>query len=310
MESTNKKYLYVLTNSINIQYKRFKIGKHKGTLDELRSRYQTYIPDLRVLFFEQFNDTDKIEKIILDQFDEYRIVLESGRKSEWVEKIDCFEVIKFITTEKIKDQSITNDELNKLHDQIKTQNLKIDEQTEKINNLTKQHNTQIDKIIEQEYQLNKSKTFIENIRRSIKIFDTERTKNSSDKFFGNTELCSEDVKNNQHFGEKIIYESPVNIPPLPQPSYYRVYIKPDVTHQITYMKSDDIFDLQQKFFSNPFCDPRTNEILRLNGVRYKELEKICGKPLTDDQIKELLSNFKKNPKVHPLTNIPIILGSF
>lgn len=64
---------------------RCKVGKHAGTLNELRSRYITAIPDLRINYFIRTHHAAEVETIFKSKYINYRIPNVNGNVSEWVE---------------------------------------------------------------------------------------------------------------------------------------------------------------------------------------------------------------------------------
>ncbi|BAV61084.1 hypothetical protein [Acanthamoeba castellanii mimivirus] len=39
----------------------FKLGKHQGSLEKLISRYNTYLPDVKICYFQYIDDAAKTE---------------------------------------------------------------------------------------------------------------------------------------------------------------------------------------------------------------------------------------------------------
>jgi hypothetical protein len=60
---------------------RYKIGRHKGSIDALVKRYITAIPDVRIDFFME--GIGHLEQTIHKMLDGYRINNVHGHKSEW-----------------------------------------------------------------------------------------------------------------------------------------------------------------------------------------------------------------------------------
>lgn len=75
--------IYVFTDPLNESLNQYKVGSHKGTLNQLRSRYITGLPKLIVRYFIK----TKNAKIIEDRFKILCInsrILNNGNLSEWV----------------------------------------------------------------------------------------------------------------------------------------------------------------------------------------------------------------------------------
>ena len=76
--------IYVLTDPINESLSRYKVGSHKGTLSELRSRYITPIPNLIIRYFIQIDNAKEIESYFKLAYENRRIINSNGNRSEWV----------------------------------------------------------------------------------------------------------------------------------------------------------------------------------------------------------------------------------
>ena len=92
--------IYVLTSQLYLDFGKnlYKIGRHYGSVLKLLARYKTSVPNLKLLYFVDFDKAAEAEKEILNRLDEFRLqhdkCLEynlhcdeenTGRKSEWVE---------------------------------------------------------------------------------------------------------------------------------------------------------------------------------------------------------------------------------
>ena len=62
----------------------YKLGMHSGTQKKLLSRYGTPLIDPIIYFFRPVNDFKKIEALALKKFNKYRIINDSGKKTEWI----------------------------------------------------------------------------------------------------------------------------------------------------------------------------------------------------------------------------------
>lgn len=76
--------IYIVSDPDRIKKNEYKIGKHKGSRDDLIQRYITAIPMLNILLFVRVNNFSLIESKIFEKLDEFRLVNINGNKSEWV----------------------------------------------------------------------------------------------------------------------------------------------------------------------------------------------------------------------------------
>jgi hypothetical protein len=87
--------VYVIRD-LNSKRSRFKIGKHTGTMSALISRYQTYIPELKVELFLETEYAHNVELEAKKHFKDRMIALNgTKKKSEWCEA-SLKEIVEYI----------------------------------------------------------------------------------------------------------------------------------------------------------------------------------------------------------------------
>jgi len=75
--------IYLITDPNKKTYPH-KVGKHTGTLKDLKSRYRTYHPNHLVLLFIETSNAPIIEDRVKEAFYYYREVNDKGNRSEWL----------------------------------------------------------------------------------------------------------------------------------------------------------------------------------------------------------------------------------
>ena len=88
--------IYVLTDRINESLNRYKVGSHKGTLEELRLEYITSLPNLIVRYFIQIKNAKEIKNHFMFVHENVRIINSMGNRSEWV-KMSLDEIFNAIS---------------------------------------------------------------------------------------------------------------------------------------------------------------------------------------------------------------------
>src|SRR3990170_6646257 len=88
-------HLYILTDHNNIQFDQYKFGYCTGSLRALQARYQTYLPQVKIIFYHQCEDVKKIEHAIKHKFANKLIKNNNSNKSEWFQG-DVSELFSFI----------------------------------------------------------------------------------------------------------------------------------------------------------------------------------------------------------------------
>ena len=97
MSSLESDYnVYLISNEEMTAKKRFKYGKHHGTKKQLVQRYTTELIHPIVYFFESVTNYSVIESEVLRRLDNYRMLSKTGRKLEWIERLDLHVIIKCI----------------------------------------------------------------------------------------------------------------------------------------------------------------------------------------------------------------------
>lgn len=89
------KSIYVLSDSLNANEGKYKIGTHSGIIDDLVNRYVTYLPKLIIYFYIRTPLALKIENHFKEQFKSNRIVNIHGNESEWY-RMSLEEITKVI----------------------------------------------------------------------------------------------------------------------------------------------------------------------------------------------------------------------
>ena len=123
--------IYVLTDPVNESLSRYKVGSHKGTLSELRSRYITPIPNLIIRYFIQIDNAKQIESYFKLTYENRRIINSNGNRSEWVtmpldeifgaiSSLICRSKIVIENDTQIINFTETKDELNDLASKLQT----------------------------------------------------------------------------------------------------------------------------------------------------------------------------------------------
>jgi prophage antirepressor-like protein len=95
-KSFKTKCIYLISTNNRAKKNIYKIGKHFGKKRKLKSRYQTPLIWPNIYFYCKVNNYTLIEKKILEDLDEYRIINSNQNKTEWVnlDKETIIEVIK------------------------------------------------------------------------------------------------------------------------------------------------------------------------------------------------------------------------
>lgn len=86
--------IYVLMDPNKKNYN-IKVGKHSGTLNELKSRYRTYHPNHVILLFIETNNASTIEDNIKKELYHIREINDKGNRSEWYGS-DMKDIIEYI----------------------------------------------------------------------------------------------------------------------------------------------------------------------------------------------------------------------
>lgn len=84
--------IYIISSLIRAEKNEYKLGRHKGTSNELSTRYRTYLTKPIIYFFCPVKNYKTVEKIILQQLAKYRIKNDYDNKSEWI----CLELEKIL----------------------------------------------------------------------------------------------------------------------------------------------------------------------------------------------------------------------
>lgn len=78
------KYFYIITSPLHLDKKVFKIGYWGGTLEGLRQRYITILPQVIIYWYVLTPHAKRLEAILKQAYSEERIPNEAKRKSEWI----------------------------------------------------------------------------------------------------------------------------------------------------------------------------------------------------------------------------------
>ena len=98
--SNNYNYLqflsiYLISTPERMDKDEYKLGKHKGSLNKLISRYVTPLVIPLVFCFARVNNYSEIETKILEELDNFRLLNVNGNKSEWI-KLDRNKILTVI----------------------------------------------------------------------------------------------------------------------------------------------------------------------------------------------------------------------
>ena len=74
--------VYVVSNQSET-VSRYKIGFHTGSLSQLKSRYMTAIPDVKVHYFMETVHAKNVESKFKTKHSAQRVINSNGNKSEW-----------------------------------------------------------------------------------------------------------------------------------------------------------------------------------------------------------------------------------
>lgn len=73
--------IYILSDQANSG--RYKVGSHRGSLKQLRSRYITALPNLQIHYFIQTPHAKIVEESFKRQYSQFRVDNSNGNPSEW-----------------------------------------------------------------------------------------------------------------------------------------------------------------------------------------------------------------------------------
>lgn len=110
-----------------------KVGFHTGTLNLLRKRYITSLPNINLVFYLKV-DNNNLEKDIKNEFEKFRILNDNDRLSEWY-NIDSLQIINFIILKKIDKPVLTA--------QIEMKEVNTQTKIEKVNTYTQTENSEL-----------------------------------------------------------------------------------------------------------------------------------------------------------------------
>lgn len=77
--------VYVLSTRERAMFDIYKIGRHSGTSEKLLSRYRTTLFHPIIYHSVITGESERLERLTLKYLDNYRIINDTGRKSEWVQ---------------------------------------------------------------------------------------------------------------------------------------------------------------------------------------------------------------------------------
>ena len=89
--------IYIISTIQKADNDKYKFGRHKGPKKKLKSRYRTYLIEPIIYFFKPVNNYILVENIVKDILNDFRIINNNGKKTEWV-KLNLLKIIKIIET--------------------------------------------------------------------------------------------------------------------------------------------------------------------------------------------------------------------
>lgn len=87
--------IYVISTHYKANINEFKVGKFSGSMKKLISRYNTTLITPIIFYYREVNNYTLIEKQILSDLDEFRIINANGNKTEWI-RLDKDTIINII----------------------------------------------------------------------------------------------------------------------------------------------------------------------------------------------------------------------
>ena len=87
--------IYVISTHYKANINEFKVGKFSGSMKKLISRYNTSLITPIIFYYRKVNNYTLIEKQILSDLDDFRIINTNGNKSEWI-RLDKNTIINII----------------------------------------------------------------------------------------------------------------------------------------------------------------------------------------------------------------------
>lgn len=119
-------YLYILTDPDKIRTGTYKVGFTSCDRKGIISQYTRQLPEVALIFHEQFYNAKQLENRIKVEFNKHRIDNVNGNQSEWY-RCPSYEIISYVLTHGIRQQN--DNDIN-----YRMQRLELDFRN-KINNL-------------------------------------------------------------------------------------------------------------------------------------------------------------------------------
>ena len=87
--------IYILSCEVRSNNNEYKIGIHTGSLNKLKSRYNTYFINLKIYYFEYVENATLCENIMKTKLKKNRIKNDNDKLSEWV-RMDINDLMKIV----------------------------------------------------------------------------------------------------------------------------------------------------------------------------------------------------------------------
>lgn len=95
-------HVYILRDKDRNATNMVKIGITSDSKEELESRYNTYIPDVKILLYLKCKNAEEVEKKILDIYSKYRVPNNRGNFTEWL-YISRFKIQRGLSYDTLED---------------------------------------------------------------------------------------------------------------------------------------------------------------------------------------------------------------
>lgn len=149
--------IYLITDPNKKTYPH-KVGKHTGTLNDLKSRYRTYNPNHAVLLFIETNNAGIVEDKVKEAFYYCREVNDKGNRSEW---LDCdINIVK----KYILDQCI-----HYTKEYSWSYRVLCEDRCLSMLNIIYNADNVVDNVLSEQYRMKAMKLMVEYIKRTYKI---------------------------------------------------------------------------------------------------------------------------------------------